>query len=160
MSGNVYFVCELNIQGKLYMPVLAHVEIYVDTPAHCGLKSGALQVNIGAGAVIESSAYNPAQGLYEVPHIYVLGNGAVKLVGTPGSTNEVVIYAPLSEIDVGGNATWNGMLAGKSLKIHGNPVIKSDPNIKEPEISFSSTFQRTRYVECIGATASSPNDSC
>lgn len=160
MGGNNYWVCEVNIQGKLYMPVQAHVEIYVDTPAHCGLKSGSSQVNIGAGAVIESSAYNPAQGLYEVPHIYVLGNGAVKLVGTPGSTNEVVIYAPLSEIDVGGNATWNGMLAGKTLKIHGNPVIKSDPNIKEPEITFASTFQRTRYVECIGATAASPNDSC
>jgi hypothetical protein len=160
MGGSNYWVCEVNIQGKLYMPVQAHVEIYVDTPAHCGLKSGAQQVNIGAGAVIESSAYNPAQGLYEVPHIYVLGNGAVKLVGTPGSTNEVVIYAPLSEIDVGGNATWNGMLAGKTLKIHGNPVIKSDPNIKEPEITFASTFQRTRYVECIGATAASPNDSC
>jgi hypothetical protein len=160
MSGSIYFVCELNVQGKLYMPAGAHVEIYVDTPEHCGLKSGALQVNVGAGAVIESSACNSSQGVCDVPHIYVLGNGSVKLVGTPGTTNEVVIYAPNSEIDLGGNATWNGMLAGKLLKVHGNAKVKSDPNIKEPEITFAGTFQRTRYVECVGATASPPDASC
>ena len=160
MGGNVYFVCELNIQGKLYMPVGAHVEIYVDTPAHCGLKSGAQQVYVGAGAVLESSAYNPSQGISEVPRIYVLGNGSVKLVGTPGTTNEVILYAPYSEVDLGGNATWNGMIAGKTLKVHGNPVVKSDPNLKEPEITFAGTFQRTRYVECTGATVSPPDASC
>lgn len=160
MGGLAYFVCELNVQGKLYMPAGAHVQIYVDTPQHCGLKSGALQVNVGAGAVIESSACVATQNLCEVPHIYVLGNGSVKLVGTPGTTNEVVIYAPYSEIDLGGNAIWNGMLAGRKLKIHGNPIVKSDPNIKEPELTFAGTFQRTRYVECVGATASPPNANC
>ncbi|HWC48717.1 MAG TPA: hypothetical protein VG448_07540 [Solirubrobacterales bacterium] len=162
MGGNIYYVCELNVQGKLYMPVGAHVEIYVAPPTskECGLKSGAQQVNIGAGAVIESSAYNPSQGLYEVPRIYVLGNGAVKLVGTPGTTNEVILYAPNSEVDLGGNATWNGMIAGNTLKIHGNPVVKSDPNLKEPEITLSGNFQRTQYVECVGAVATPPNASC
>jgi hypothetical protein len=160
MGGNNYFVCELNIQGKLYMPVNAHVQIFIDTPEHCGLKSGATQVTIGAAAVIESSAYNPSQGLYEVPSIYVLGNGAVKLDGTLKTTDEVMIYAPYSEIDLGGNATWNGMIAGKTLKVHGNPVIKSDPNLKEPDIKFAPIFERTRYVECTGATASPPNADC
>jgi hypothetical protein len=160
MGGNLYFVCEINLQGKLYMPVNAHVEIYVDTPEHCGLKPGAQQVYVGAGAIIESSAYNPAQGLYDVPRIYVLGNGSVKLVGTPGTTNEVILYAPYSEVDLGGNATWNGMIAGNTLKIHGNPIVKSDPNLKEPEITLSGNFQRTQYVECVGATGSPPNASC
>jgi hypothetical protein len=160
MGGNNYFVCELSVQGKLYMPVNAHVQIFIDTPEHCGLKSGATQVTIGAAAVIESSAYNPSQGLYEVPSIYVLGNGAVKLDGTLKTTDEVMIYAPYSEIDLGGNATWNGMIAGKSLKVHGNPVIKSDPNLKEPEIHAAPLFERTRYVECTGATASPPDADC
>ncbi|HEU4707216.1 MAG TPA: hypothetical protein VFS64_08520 [Solirubrobacterales bacterium] len=160
MGGTNYFVCELNIQGKLYMPVGAHVTIYIDTPEHCGLSSGAPQLTMGGNAVIESSAYNPAQGLYEVPSIYLLGNGEVKLDGTPGTTDEVMIYAPYSHIDLGGNATWNGMLAGKSMKIHGNPVIKSDPNLKQPELTLASLFQRTRYVECTGATGSPPNANC
>ncbi|HEY3552849.1 MAG TPA: hypothetical protein VGK66_04095, partial [Solirubrobacterales bacterium] len=85
---------------------------------------------------------------------------AVKLVGTPGTTNEVILYAPNSEVDLGGNATWNGMIAGNTLKIHGNPVVKSDPNLKEPEITLSGNFQRTQYVECVGAVATPPNASC
>lgn len=160
LGGSIYFVCELNIQGKLYIPADATPEIFVDTPENCGLKAGARQVYVGAGAVIESNAYNPAQGKYEVPQIYVLGSGRVELVGTPKSGNEVMIYAPYSEIDLGGNAEWNGMIAGKLMKIHGNPVIKSDPNIQPPEITLAGNFERTRYVECVGATASPPDASC
>lgn len=160
MGGSAYWVCKLEIKGKLYIPAGTRPQIYVDTPEHCGMKSGETQVNIGAAGVIESSGYNPAQGTYEVPSIYVLGNGAVKLDGTPKTTDEVMIYAPYSEIDIGGNATWKGMIAGKRLKIHGNVTITSDPNIKPPEITLASTFQRTQYVECVGATASPPNANC
>jgi hypothetical protein len=160
MGGSLYFVCELNIQGKLYIPSGAKPQIYVDTPEHCGLKSGARQVYLGAGAVIESDSYNPSQGLYEIPEIYVLGDGEVVLVGTPQTTNEVMIYAPNSHIDLGGNATWNGMLAGDTLKIHGNPVVVSDPNVKPPEITLAGNFERTRYVECVGSSASPPDADC
>jgi len=160
MGGLIYWVCQLEVQGQLLMPAKTQVQIFVDTPEHCGLSAGATQVNIGAQAVVESSSYNPQQGLYEVPAIYVLGDGAVKIDGGPSSSNEVMIYAPNSEIDIGGNATWLGMIAGKRIKIHGNPVIKSDPNLKLPEINVASLFQRTRYVECTGATASPPNANC
>jgi hypothetical protein len=160
MGGNLYFVCELNIQGKLYMPAGAHVEIYIDTPKECGLSSGARQVYVGAGGVIESSACEASQPLCDVPRIYVLGNGSVTLVGTIGTTNEVILYAPESEVDLGGNATWKGMIAGNTLKIHGNPTIESDSKIREPEMTFASTFERTRYVECTGAVATAPNENC
>ena len=160
MGGTVYWVCKLEVKGKLYIPAGTRPQIYVDTPEHCNMKSGETQVNIGAAGVIESSGYNPSQGTYEVPSIYVLGNGAVKLDGTPKTTDEVMIYAPYSEIDIGGNATWKGMIAGKRLKIHGNVTITSDPNIKPPEITLASTFQRTQYVECVGASASPPNANC
>jgi hypothetical protein len=160
MGGSLYFVCELNIQGKLYIPAGAHPQIYVDTPEDCGLKSGARQIYVGAGAVIESDSYNPSQGLYEIPEIYVLGDGEVVLEGTPKTTNEVMIYAPKSFIDLGGNATWNGMIAGDTMKIHGNPVIVSDPNIKPPEILLAGNFERTRYVECTGSSGSPPDANC
>jgi hypothetical protein len=160
MGGSVYFVCELNIQGKLYIPAEATPQIFVDTPENCGLSPSARQVYVGAGAVIESNAYNPSQGKYEVPEIYVLGTGKVEIVGTPKSGNEVMIYAPYSEIEIGGNSEWNGMIAGKTLKVHGNPVIVSDPNIQPPDITLASNFERTRYIECTGATASPPNANC
>lgn len=160
MGGLIYWVCQIEVQGRLYMPAKTQVQIYVDTPEHCGLKSGATQVIIGAQAYVESSSYNPEQGLYEVPSIYVVGDGQVKMEGAPASSNEVMIYAPNSEITMGGNGSWTGMLAGKTIKIHGNPTIKSDPNLKLPETNVASLFQRTRYVECTGATASPPNADC
>lgn len=160
MGGENYFLCELNVQGKLYIPAGANPQIFIDTPEHCGLASRAQQVYVGAGGVIESDSFNPDQGTYEIPGIYVLGNGSVKLVGTPSTTNEVMIYAPYSEIDLGGNAEWNGMLAGETMKVHGNPVIVSNPNIAPPEITLAGNFERTRYVECTGASASPPDASC
>jgi len=160
MGGSVYWVCELNVQGKLYIPAEATPQIFVDTPENCGLDPGARQVYVGAGGVIESNAYNPDQGQYEVPEIYVLGDGFVNIVGTPKSGNEVMIYAPNSEIEIGGNSEWNGMIAGKTLKISGNAEVRSDPNIEPPEITLAGNFERTRYVECVGSTASPPDASC
>jgi hypothetical protein len=160
MGGRIYWVCQVEVQGTLYMPAETAVQIYVDTPEHCGLKAGDTQVTIGAQAKVESSSYNPTQGRYEVPAIYVLGNGGVKMEGAPESSNEVMIYAPYSDITIGGKASWTGMLAGKTIKIHGNPTIKSDPNLKLPENNVATLFERTRYVECTGATASPPDANC
>jgi hypothetical protein len=160
MGGTIYWVCQLEVQGTLYMPALTSVQIYVEKPENCGLKPGDPQVIIGGQAKVESSSYNPSQGLYEVPSIYLLGAGEVKMEGAPESSNEVMIYAPFSNITMGGNGTWTGMIAGKRIKIHGNPVIKSDPNLKLPESNVASLFERTRFVECTGATASPPNADC
>jgi hypothetical protein len=160
MGGLIYWVCKLEVQGSLYMPALTSVKIYVDTPTRCGMKSGDPQVIIGSKASVESDSYNPLQGRYEVPQIFVIGDGQVKMEGSPQSTNEVMIYAPNSEITIGGEASWMGMLAGKKIKIHGNPTIKSDPNLKLPEENVATLFERTRYVECTGATASPPNANC
>jgi hypothetical protein len=160
MGGTIYWVCQLEVQGTLYMPALTSVQIYVEKPENCGLKPGDPQVIIGAKAMVESSSYNPSQGLYEVPSIYLLGAGDVKMEGSPESSNEIMIYAPFSNITMGGNAQWTGMIAGKTIKIHGNPWIKSDPNLKLPEADVASLFERTRFVECTGATASPPNADC
>jgi Tfp pilus assembly protein PilX len=160
MGGLIYWVCKLEVQGSLYMPALTSVKIYVSPPTQCGMKSGDAQVIIGSKASVESDSYNPLEGRYEVPQIFVIGDGQVKMEGSPQSTNEVMIYAPNSEITIGGEASWTGMLAGKTIKIHGNPTIKSDPNLKLPEENVATLFERTRYVECTGATASPPNANC
>jgi hypothetical protein len=160
MNGGDYFVCSISIQsGKIYMPVGSHVRIFVDTPQNCQMSPGATQVEVAGGGNITSTGYNPGQGYFEVPGIYVLGDGAVKLEGNSGG-NEVIVYAPKSHIDIGGSASWNAMIAGKSMTIHGNVLITSDSRIKPPDQNFASLLQRTRYVECAGASASPPNASC
>ncbi|HEX7246022.1 MAG TPA: hypothetical protein VF245_10690 [Solirubrobacterales bacterium] len=160
MGGGDYFVCKLTVQnGELIMAAGAEIRIFVDTPQHCGYSAGETQVSITGNANIVSTGYNPSQGSYKVPGIYVLGESKVVLTGSSG-TNELVLYAPESNIEMGGNATWKGMIAGKSLNMHGTPKIESDPNIKVPDITFASLLERNRYVECTGGTASPPNAYC
>jgi hypothetical protein len=159
MGGRDYLVCGLFVNGELIMNAGSEIRIFVDTPEHCGLKAGATQVEFTASSNISSTGYNPAQGSYTIPGIYVLGESTVKLSGNSG-TNEVMIYAPKSEIELQGDATWKGMIAGKKLYVHGNPTIESDPNIKAPAITFASLLARTRYVECVGSTATPPNANC
>jgi hypothetical protein len=160
MNGGDYFICKLDIgPGTVYMSAQAHVRIFIDTPAHCGLAAGATQLNISGNGNLVSSGYNPKQGLYNIPEIFLLGNGSVS-IGANSGTNHMMLYAPQSEIDMGGNAEWIGMFAGKSINLHGDPFFKSDPNIKEPGIAYTGRFQRTRYVECTGPTGSPPNANC
>ncbi len=160
LGGADYFVCGLFVQnGEVIMAAGAAVRIFVDTPANCGLSAGATQVEITGNANIVSTGYNPSQGTFEVPGIYVLGEATVKLNGNSG-TNELMLYAPHSALEMGGSATWKGMMAGKSLYVHGNPTIESDPNIKEPDITLATLLQRTRYVECTGVAVSPPDASC
>lgn len=159
MGGRDYFVCKINMQnGQIIMAAGASMRIFVDTPEHCGLSSGATQVEITGGS-ITSTGFNPEQGTYSVPGIYMLGNGAVKLGGNAGS-NELILYAPESAIEMKGNATWIGMIAGKSLNIPGNPTFEYNGNIVPPEYTVASLLQRTRYVECSGSTASTPDGNC
>jgi hypothetical protein len=159
MGGRDYLVCGLFVNGSLIMNAESEIRIFVDTPEHCGLQPGAVQVEFTASANVSSTGYNPSQGTYKIPGIYVLGESTVKLSGNSG-TNEVMVYAPKSEIEMQGNATWKGMFAAKKMYIHGNPTIESDPNIKAPDITFATLLGRTRYVECTGGTASPPDASC
>jgi hypothetical protein len=161
MGGNDYFVCGLYLNsGQLIMAAgeEVHVRIFVDTPEHCGLSSGATQVEFTGNGTIESTGFNNGQS-FNVPEIFLLGNGTVRLNGDSG-TNELVLYAPESEVEMRGNATYKGMIAGKSLNISGNPRIESDPRIPEPAALFQSLLQRTRYVECTGTGVSPPNAGC
>ena len=118
MGGRDYLVCGLFVNGELIMNAGSEIRIFVDTPENCGLKAGAIQVEFTASANIVSTGYNPSQGTYTVPGIYVLGESSVKLSGNSG-TNEVMLYAPKSSIELQGDATWKGMIAGKKLYVHG-----------------------------------------
>jgi hypothetical protein len=160
MGGWDYFVCKLTINnGELIMAAGAEIRIFVDTPENCGYSAGETQVSITGNANIVSTGYNPSQGSYKIPGIYVLGESKVVLNGTSG-TNELMLYAPHSEIEMGGNATWKGMFAGETITMNGTPRIEADPNVKPPDITFATLLQRTRYVECTGAVASPPNAYC
>lgn len=164
LGGSDYFVCRLYIEaGELIMIAGAHVRIFFDTPEHCGLSAGAAQIDMNGNANIVSTAFGSSAGTFDVPGFYVMGSTTipttVNLTGTSGSS-ELILYAPNSDVTISGNVVWKGMFAGKTVRINGGPTIEADARIPLPDISAANLFQRTRYVECTGATASPPNASC
>jgi hypothetical protein len=146
------------------------VRIFFKPPNECtGLKSNNTQIEIGAGGNIESTALNSSACLLEarecyVPGLYVMGSPTipttVDLGGHAGSTNELILYAPYSEVKIHGNVTWVGMFAGKTINVSGNATIKADFRIPLPEKFYPGLLGRTRYVECSGATGSPPDVNC
>lgn len=165
MGGETYFVCKLYIEnGQLIMPAGGHVRIYIDTPEHCGLSAGAVQMKIIGNASIVSTGFKPEAGSYEVPRIYVLGSPniptTVDLGGNAGNVNEFTLYAPYSDLSISGSASWIGLFAGKSVRMNGTPRIESDPGITQPDTVYQTLLERTRYVECTGAVASPPDANC
>jgi hypothetical protein len=157
MGGADYYICGLTIKGTVIMAALANVRIFIRKPSECGLASGAMQFEMGAQAVIESTGFSTN---HSAPQVYMLGDGSVKLDGGSGTTNHLILYAPESSVELKGNPTWIGMIAGKTIKITGNSTFKTDPNLTAPDITLQGLWQRTHYVECAGDTVSPPNSYC
>jgi hypothetical protein len=165
MGGLDYFICRLFIKGgQLIMPSGAEGRIFFDTPENCGLEDGDVQMELTGNAHITSTAYNSGESNV-IPGFYLLGSPSIEtevvLNGTTGGTNELMLYAPNSDITISGNATWIGMAAGKTLRTNGNPTIEADDAIDLPDMNFASLWERTHYVECVGASPSgAPDASC
>ena len=166
LGGSDYFVCRLIVQnGRLIMADGANVRIFFDTPENCGLSAGDVQVSVTGSGNIVSTGYDPSEESYAVPGLYLLGSPEIPtrviLSGNSGtSSNELMLYAPYSDVEIGGSATWIGMVAGRSLWLHGTPTIESNPGMAPPAIFFMSLWERTHYVECTGASASPPDANC
>jgi len=169
LGGHNYLVCKLYVEGgKLYMPFNTEVNIYVDTPQHCGLAPGAVQFAVLNNGEILSTAFNPSQSSYAIPNIYLLGESKVYLKGNPSNvstekgvtSNEIMIYGPQSTIEFDGSATWKGMVAGRKVIVKGNGRIESSSKFKLPEKNVQPLFERTHYVECSSSGSSTPNSNC
>jgi hypothetical protein len=163
MGGNDYLVCRFLLDGKLIMPAEAKVRVFFRTPEECKLGNGATQLDISGNAEITSSAYE-AGATFDVPGFYLLGSPsietAVTLEGTVKGTNELVIYAPNSNIKIKGNSTWVGAMAGKTLTMNGDATMEANPGIEPQAIFYSGLWERTHYVECAGGNVTPPDASC
>jgi hypothetical protein len=170
MGGKNYWLCKLDLSGggTIYMAAQSEVRIYIDTPEHCGYSSGATQLDIGGGATIRSSA-----AVSVLPSIYLVGNGGIVVHGTGGTGSgknseeknfaEVMLYAPLSGVELKGNVTWEGAIAGREITINGSVKYKAHEPSKSQQPHYEPLLSRSRYVECGGGAlppGTEPNAGC
>jgi len=164
IGGGDYFICQFNMSnGDLIMPAGANVRIYFDTPENCGIPSGGSQIDMGGNAHIQSTGFDPAHGVYNLPGFYVQGSPNIPTTVTMGGNsgaNEFVLYAPNSNVTFQGNSTLYGFLAGKTLTMGGNPTISAVAGMPPMNFSTTATYARDRYVECTPTATGAPNAGC
>lgn len=180
VGGGDYWVCSLSMSGnsQLIMAAGAKVRFFFDTPEHCNLGNGAAQINLSGNNRIAATGYQPNAGNFDVPGFYLLGSPtratSVNLSGNYSTTNEFVLYAPNTQINVSGNATFKGLLAGKRIVMSGNGKFENDsgftlpPELRPPtqteedgeQVLSERHFTPQSYVECTGVALSVPNENC
>ena len=192
LGGGDYWICSISLSGnsELIMAEGAHVRVFFDTPENCGTTT---QISLSGNNRIAATGYQPDEEQYDMPGFFLLGSPTtpttINLSGNYSTTNEFVIYAPNSTINISGNATMKGLIAGKTLNISGNGEILNDdgfllpPDLNpwyggedddgseddgseddgsEDDGAAVVYYTAQDYVECTGAPAvgEAPNSSC
>jgi hypothetical protein len=185
LSGGDYFACKLELSNNshLIMSAGSTVRVFFDTPENCGLKSVAKQINISNNADITSTGYQPSKNQYELPGFYIQGSTSIATKvewSNNAGTNELVLYAPNSEVELSNNATYIGIIAGKTVHLNNNAIVKQDSGFVLPtalnpwktvESGGSSGgssgtpavfYEPQTFVECAGTVTVGlpPNANC
>ncbi len=165
LGGGDYFICRLvlNNNVQLIMANTAHVRVFFDTPENCGLKAGDLQIDVQNNATVTATGYQPSIGKYDLPGFYLLGSPTIKTIASwsnNAGNAEMVLYGPNTDIELSNNATFTGVIAGKTIHLDNNAIVKQDVGFEAPQIGGATLYQRQSYVECVGASASPPNANC
>jgi hypothetical protein len=135
VGGGDYWLCSLTMSGnsKLIMASGSHVRFFFDTPEHCGTSS---QISMSGNNEITATGYKPGVGQFDMPGFYLLGSTSwvsqVDLSGNNSTTDEFVIYGPNSYVNISGNATFKGIVAGKRIAMSGNGKIEQDAGFSAP----------------------------
>lgn len=142
LGGSDYWLCSLTLSGnsKVIMAKGAHVRVFFDTPENCGTSN---QISMSGNNEITATGYQGTPGNFDMPGFYLLGSttsaSQVSLSGNSSTTNEMIIYAPDSYINVSGNAAYKGIIAGRQIAWSGNGSIEQDTGFEiPPELDSAS----------------------
>jgi hypothetical protein len=144
VGGGDYWLCAINFSGttQIIMAQGAQVRFFFDTPEHCNNNSN--QLNFSGNQQISATGYQPKSGQFQMPGFYFLGNAAgtstINLSGN-SQTNEMVIYAPDSAINMSGNSTWKGIIVGRRIAMSGSAVISQDAGFQPPTTLVPSNLE-------------------
>ncbi len=184
VGGGDYWLCEMTLSGnsELIMAEGAHVRFFFDTPEHCGTYN---QINLSGNNRIAASGYQPGDEQFDMPGFYLLGSPTlptqVNLSGNYSTTNEFVLYGPNTYVNISGNATFKGVIAGKRIAMSGNGKFEQDAGFElppelnpwdgsdgsepgepepEPEPAGAPYYTAQYYVECSGEATPTPDAGC
>lgn len=137
-SGGDYWICSISLSGnsQVIMAEGAHVRFFFDTPENCNNSS---QINMSGNNSISATGYQPEDDQFDMPGFFLLGSptwaNSINLSGNHSTTNEFIVYAPQTHINISGNATHKGIIAGRTVSMSGNGKIENDGGfLLQPEL--------------------------
>lgn len=184
VGGGDYWICSLSLAGnsQLIMAEGAQVRFFFDTPENCGTST---QISLSGNNQISATGNQPGIGAFDMPAFFLLGSETtatqVNLSGNSSTAHEFLIYGPDTIINISGNATYKGVIAGKQISVVGNGRFEHDSGfILPPSIdpwtlsgggseeekekgggaSGFGVFTPQFYVECTGPAGATPDSSC
>lgn len=161
LGGSTYSFCKVDIsgKGKLLIAAGAVVRIYFASPEQCGYSGGVEQLSVTGNGEISATTGDAG----DVGLLFVGSDTlptTVKLAGN-GKANELMVYAPRSDLQVSGNGNYTGAMAGKTFVDTGNGTITGDASVLDFEIGVSTNYRPEKFVECIGPLGvSDPSAGC
>lgn len=153
VGGGDYWLCAINLSGtsQIIMAQGSQVRFFFDTPENCN--NNVDQLNFSGNQQVSATGYQPKSGQFQMPGFYFLGNAAgtsqINLSGN-SQTNEMVIYAPDSAINISGNSTWKGIIVGRRITMSGSAVVEQDAGFQPPtELVPSNLESELRELEAL-----------
>jgi hypothetical protein len=161
LGGANYGICRLNMSGNsnLYIASGAVTRIWFDSPENCGLAAGSQQLSMSGNSQISVTSGDAADA-----GLMFVGSPTtpttIALAGN-GRANELMLYAPLTDVVISGNGNYTGAIAGRTLVSSGNGTIRADASVLDFEVGVQTSFMPERFIECTGpfGSGSTPPDA-
>lgn len=185
LNGGDYWICRLELSNNshLIMAAGATVRLFFDTPENCKIKAGENQIYVSNNATIAATGYLGTPGHFDMPGLFVLGSPTIPTnieFKNNGGTNEFVLYAPQSHVELKQKSEFIGMIAGRTVHLSENAIVRQDDGFEldpslnpwhtedtdpgeegEPEPEPAPlVFTAQYYVECSGPASPAPNSGC
>jgi hypothetical protein len=160
LGGANYGICRLlmSANSNVYIASGAVTRIWFDSPENCGLAAGSKQLSMtGNSQISVTSGTAGDAGLLFVGSSTT--PSTIELAGN-GRANELMLYAPLSDVLISGNGNYVGAIAGRTLVNSGNGTIRGDSSVLDFEVGVQTAYQPERFVECVGPLGSDPVAGC
>jgi len=178
-----YWICQLSLDGgsELIMQAGHKVRLFFDTPENCGTSS---PMKLTGNVKIKATGYDASTLSYEMPGFFFLGSettaSSIELSGEFGTINELVVYAPNTDVKISGKASFKGMFVGETIEVTGKASFENDDGFvlppwlnpwpeeeedpgeeeEEEEPQVPGFYTPQFYVECTGAEAPEPDANC
>jgi hypothetical protein len=173
LTGSKYSLCKLQMSSNSSLLAAAGTTtyLYFDSPEACGYQTDNStdcqhdpdpQLNMSSNTRISSNDGSPVNLLF-------VGSANRRTLLCLSSNTDinaacvqnVIVYAPLSDVELKSNSTYCGAIAGSMVNLDSNAILSTSDIAKSfVPPGTPPHYAMDRFVDCRAAPADPPNSGC